>query len=70
VVVADEVVGAAQQGGVDDRVVFALAGSVRGAAGVAKAHPGRPAVIATQDDLLLTDAYTLLPAHTLLWALG
>jgi uncharacterized protein len=43
---------------------------LRGASAVAKAHPGRPAVIATQDDLLLTDAYTLLPAHTLLWALG
>jgi hypothetical protein len=26
-------------------------------------------VIATQDESLLTDAYTLLPAHTLLWAL-
>jgi uncharacterized protein len=43
---------------------------LRSAAGVAKAHPGRPAVIATQEDLLLTDAYTLIPAHTLLWALG
>ncbi len=43
---------------------------LRQIAGVAKAHPGRPAVIATQDELLLTDAYTLLPAHTLLWALG
>jgi uncharacterized protein len=43
---------------------------LRKIAGVAKAHPGRPAVIATQDELLLTDTYTLLPAHTLLWALG
>jgi uncharacterized protein len=43
---------------------------LRSAAGVAKAHPERPAVIATQDDLLLTDAYTLIPAHTLMWALG
>jgi len=43
---------------------------LRQIAGVAKAHPGRPAAIATQDDLRLTDAYTLLPAHTLLWALG
>jgi uncharacterized protein len=43
---------------------------LRSAAGIAKAHPGQPAVIATQDDLLLTDAYTLIPAHTLLWALG
>jgi predicted AAA+ superfamily ATPase len=43
---------------------------LRGAAGVAKAHPGRPAVIATQDETLLSERYTLLPAHTLLWALG
>jgi uncharacterized protein len=43
---------------------------LRGASGVAKAHPGRPAVIATQDDLLFTDGYTLIPAHMLLWALG
>ena len=43
---------------------------LRQVAGLAKAHPGRPAVIATQDDLLLTDAYTLIPTHTLLWALG
>lgn len=43
---------------------------LRKIAGVAKAHPGRPAVIATQDELLLTDTYTLIPAHTLLWALG
>jgi predicted AAA+ superfamily ATPase len=43
---------------------------LRGAAGVAKAHPGRPAVIATQDDLLLADDYTLIPTHQLLWALG
>jgi hypothetical protein len=43
---------------------------LRSAAAVAKAHPGRPAVIATQDQLLFADAYTLLPVHTLLWALG
>jgi uncharacterized protein len=43
---------------------------LRGAGGVAKAHPGRPAVIATQDDLRFADDYTLLPAHMLLWALG
>jgi uncharacterized protein len=43
---------------------------LRSASGVAKAHPERPAVIATQDDLLFTDAYTLVPAHLLLWALG
>jgi uncharacterized protein len=43
---------------------------LRSPAGVAKAHPGRPALIATQDDLLYADAYTLVPAHMLLWALG
>jgi uncharacterized protein len=42
----------------------------RQAAGVAKAHPGRPVVIATQDELLFADAYALVPAHLLLWALG
>jgi uncharacterized protein len=43
---------------------------LRGARSVASAHPGRPAVIATQDDLLFAENYTLVPAHTLLWALG
>jgi predicted AAA+ superfamily ATPase len=43
---------------------------LRGAASLARAHPGRPAVIATQDNLLFAEDYTLLPAHTLLWALG
>ncbi len=43
---------------------------LRGATAVAKAHPGRPAVIATQDELLFADGYTLVPAHQLLWALG
>jgi predicted AAA+ superfamily ATPase len=43
---------------------------LRGASAVAKAHPGRPAVIATQDDLLFAEDYTLVPAHQLLWALG
>lgn len=43
---------------------------LRSATAVAKAHPGRPAVIATQDDLLFANAYTLIPAHQLLWALG
>lgn len=43
---------------------------LRSATGVAKAHPGRPALIATQDELLLADDYTLVPAHILLWALG
>jgi len=43
---------------------------LRSASGVAKAHPRRPAMVATQDDLLFTDAYGLVPAHLLLWALG
>jgi hypothetical protein len=30
----------------------------------------RSAVIATRDDLLFRDAYALVPAHLLLWALG
>ncbi|HEV7937475.1 MAG TPA: ATP-binding protein [Solirubrobacteraceae bacterium] len=38
--------------------------------GIAKSHPGRPAVIATQDELSFTDDYALVPAHLLLWALG
>ncbi|HEY8304684.1 MAG TPA: ATP-binding protein [Solirubrobacteraceae bacterium] len=43
---------------------------LRGANAVAKALPGRPVVIATQDDLLFAENYALIPAHTLLWALG
>ena len=43
---------------------------LRTASGVARAHPARPVVIATEDELLFADGYTLLPAHTLLWALG
>jgi predicted AAA+ superfamily ATPase len=43
---------------------------LRKLAGIAKAHPGRPVAIASYDDLLFRDAYTVLPAHTLLWALG
>ena len=43
---------------------------LRGATAVAKAHPGRPAVVATLDDLLFADGCTLVPAHQLLWALG
>jgi uncharacterized protein len=39
-------------------------------AGLARSHPGRPAAIATRDELLFEGAYTLIPAHTLLWALG
>jgi predicted AAA+ superfamily ATPase len=43
---------------------------LRGARSVAKAHPGRPAVIASRDELLSADGYALVPAHQLLWALG
>jgi predicted AAA+ superfamily ATPase len=43
---------------------------LRGASAVAKSHPGRPAVIATRDELRFTTDYTLIPAHLLLWALG
>jgi len=43
---------------------------LRSASGIAKAHPGRPVVIATRDELRFTDDYTLIPAHILLWALG
>jgi predicted AAA+ superfamily ATPase len=43
---------------------------LRSAVAVAKAHPGRPAVIATHNDLLFADDYTLVPAHQLLWTLG
>ena len=43
---------------------------LRGTTSVAKAHPGRPAVIATQDDLDFRDTYSLVPTHLLLWALG
>lgn len=43
---------------------------LRGAVAVARAHPGRPAVIATQNDLLFADGYTLVPAHQLLWTVG
>jgi predicted AAA+ superfamily ATPase len=40
------------------------------AAAAARSHPGRPTVLATKNTLLLGEHYTLLPAHTLLWALG
>jgi predicted AAA+ superfamily ATPase len=43
---------------------------LRGARSVAKAHPGRPAMVASRDELLSGDGYTLVPAHQLLWALG
>jgi predicted AAA+ superfamily ATPase len=40
------------------------------AAAAARAHPGRPVAMATRRTLSVGDRYTLLPAHTLLWALG
>ncbi len=43
---------------------------LRGPAAIAKAHPGRPVVVTTKDDLRFADAYSLVPAHLLLWALG
>jgi predicted AAA+ superfamily ATPase len=43
---------------------------LRTVSGLAKAHPGRPVVIVTRDDLRFTADYALIPAHTLLWALG
>lgn len=43
---------------------------LRSASGVAKAHASRPVMIATRDELRLGADYSLIPAHTLLWALG
>lgn len=40
------------------------------ASAAARAHPGRPVVMATKDELRVAESYTLVPAHTLLWALG
>ncbi len=40
------------------------------AAAASRAHPGRPAVLATKSLLRAGENYTLIPAHTLLWALG
>jgi len=42
----------------------------RSASGIVKAHPGRPVAIASRDELLFGDDYSLVPAHMLLWALG
>lgn len=42
----------------------------RTASSIARAHPGRPAVIATREELEFADDYALIPAHTLLWAIG
>jgi predicted AAA+ superfamily ATPase len=36
----------------------------------ARSHPGRPTVLASKNTLHFGERYTLLPAHTLLWALG
>lgn len=36
----------------------------------ARAHPGRPVVMATIRDLEFRDAYSVIPASSLLWALG
>jgi len=40
------------------------------AAAAARAHPERPAVMATKSLYRPGERYTLIPAHTLLWALG
>jgi uncharacterized protein len=40
------------------------------AAAAARAHPGRPVVMATKSAYRVAERYSLLPAHTLLWALG
>ena len=40
------------------------------AAAAARTHPARPTVLATKNTLQFGERYTLLPAHTLLWALG
>jgi hypothetical protein len=40
------------------------------AAAAARAHPARPVVIATERDFRVAEHYALMPAHTLLWALG
>ena len=40
------------------------------AAAAARAHPGRPVAMATKSTFRVAERYVLLPAHTLLWALG
>lgn len=40
------------------------------AAAAARAHPGRPVIMATKSQLELREDYALVPAHILLWALG
>ncbi len=44
--------------------------SLSAAAGAARAQPARPVVMATKNTFRVADRYTLVPAHTLLWALG
>ncbi len=44
--------------------------SLSAAAGAARAQPGRPVLMATKNTLRIGQNYTLVPAHTLLWALG
>ena len=44
--------------------------SLSAAAAAARAHPGRPVAMATKSVYRATERYTLIPAHTLLWALG
>jgi predicted AAA+ superfamily ATPase len=44
--------------------------SLSAAAAAARAHPGRPVVMATKSVHRVAERYSLLPAHTLLWALG
>jgi uncharacterized protein len=44
--------------------------SLSAAAAAARAHPGRPVVMATKSMFRVAEHYTLVPAHTLLWALG
>jgi predicted AAA+ superfamily ATPase len=36
----------------------------------ARSHPGRPTVLASKNTLHFGERYTIMPAHTLLWALG
>lgn len=43
---------------------------VTAAAAAVRAQPGRPVAMATKGRFHIGERYTLLPAHTLLWALG
>jgi uncharacterized protein len=44
--------------------------SLSAAAAAARAHPGRPTAMVTKNTHQPGERYTLIPAHTLLWALG